>query len=166
MHRLAAVLVMCAVAVGCASATTDSADSPVATASTTSTSGAPPTTAAPENTAAGSTPATEAATDAATFYPDVIDAVATEQDGGWHFEVTISSPYDSPAQYADAWRVLAPDGTELGLRILTHDHASEQPFTRSQSGIQIPADVERVTVEGRDLLNGWGGATLEMQLER
>ena len=60
--------------------------------------------------------------------------------------------------------VLGPDGTEYGIRILAHDHANEQPFTRSQSGIPIPADVQTVTIQGRDLANGWGGLTFELTL--
>lgn len=100
------------------------------------------------------------------LFPDVI-GVESELDGGtWTFSVTISSPYDTAQQYADAWRVVGPDGTEYGVRILTHDHADEQPFTRRQSGITIPDDVDVVTVQARDLLNGWGGATLEHELER
>lgn len=99
------------------------------------------------------------------LFPDVIDATATSDgEGTWRFDVTISSPYDSPEQYADAWRVLGPDGTEYGIRVLTHDHAGEQPFTRSQGGIAIPPEVDTVTIEGRDLRNGWGGATLELTL--
>ena len=92
-------------------------------------------------------------------------AEATQSDDGtWTFAVTLSSPYDSPSQYADAWRVLGPDGVELGFRLLTHHHANEQPFTRSQSGIEIPDDVTTVTVEGRDQLNGWGGESLDYDL--
>lgn len=92
-------------------------------------------------------------------FPDVVAVEATPVGGGAvRFDVTISSPYDSPERYADAWRVLAPDGTELGVRVLTHDHADEQPFTRSDT-FDVPADVTEVTVEGRDLVNGWGGAT-------
>ena len=98
-------------------------------------------------------------------FPDVLAAQATpEGNDAWRFDVTLSSPYDSAARYADAWRVVGPDGTEYGIRVLTHDHASEQPFTRSQSGIVIPADVDTVTVEGRDQANGWGGGTLEVRL--
>ena len=98
-------------------------------------------------------------------FPSVIDAAATsEGDNSWRFDVTISSPYDSPERYADAWRVLGPDDIEYGIRILTHDHASEQPFTRSQSGIAIPADVRTVTIQGRDLVNGWGGPTFDLTL--
>ena len=98
-------------------------------------------------------------------FPSVIGATATpDGDGTWRFDVTISSPYDTPERYADAWRVLGPDGTEYGIRILAHDHANEQPFTRSQSGIPIPADVQTVTIQGRDLANGWGGPTFELTL--
>lgn len=81
-------------------------------------------------------------------------------------EATISSPYDSPDRYADAFRVLAPDGTVLGVRELLHDHANEQPFTRSLDDVRIPDDVDRVTVEGRDLANGWGGDTVTVTVPR
>jgi hypothetical protein len=101
------------------------------------------------------------------LYPDVIDVeVISSPDGTWTFAVTIRSPYDSPERYADAWRVLGPDGEEYGLRVLTHDHAGEQPFTRSLSGIEIPDDVTEVTVQGRDQLSGWGGATVLVDLKR
>lgn len=100
-------------------------------------------------------------------FPDVIAATAQlDGDGTWTFAATISSPYDTPERYADAWRVLGPDGTVFGVRELAHDHANEQPFTRSRSGIEIPDDVDTVTVEGRDQANGWGGGTVEVVLER
>lgn len=103
--------------------------------------------------------------DASQHFPDVL-AVQSEQaaDGSWTFTVTLSSPYDTPEQYADAWRVVGSDGTEFGFRLLTHDHANEQPFTRSQNGVVIPEGELTVTVEGRDLINGWGGASLEHDL--
>lgn len=98
-------------------------------------------------------------------FPDILAAQATpDGDGTWRFDVTVSSTYDTAARYADAWRVVGPDGTEYGIRVLTHDHQFEQPFTRSQGGIAIPADVTSVTIEGRDLANGWGGGFLEIDL--
>lgn len=98
-------------------------------------------------------------------FPDILAAQATpDGDGTWRFDVTVSSTYDTPQRYADAWRVVGPDGAELGIRVLTHDHANEQPFTRSQSGIAIPADITQVTVEGRDQANGWGGGSLVVDL--
>lgn len=99
-------------------------------------------------------------------FPDVVAVQSSrDDDGSWTFAVTLSSPYDSPERYADAWRVLGPDGTEYAIRVLAHDHAEEQPFTRSTSRVVIPDSVKVVTVEGRDLVNGWGGTTLEHALE-
>lgn len=97
-------------------------------------------------------------------FPDVIDATATESSGSWTFNVTVSSPYDSPERYADGWRIVGPDGTEFGFRLLTHDHGAEQPFTRSLSDVSIPDDVGVVTIEARDQANGFGGETFELQL--
>lgn len=105
--------------------------------------------------------------DSSQHFPDVLAAESGQAaDGSWTFSVTLSSPYDTAEQYADAWRVLGPDGTEFGYRGLTHDHANEQPFTRSQNGIVIHDDIDTVTVQGRDLINGWGGDTLDHELAR
>ena len=100
-------------------------------------------------------------------FPDVLDVVAAYDDssGTWSFDVTISSPYDTAERYADGWRVVGPDGDVYGVHTLTHDHASEQPFTRRQSGVEIPADVTEVTIEGRDRENGFGGRTLTIPLQ-
>ncbi len=101
------------------------------------------------------------------LFPDVIGATAIQDaDGTWTFSATLSSPYDSPERYADAWRVVDADGNEYAVRVLTHDHANEQPFTRSQGGVAIPDDVSIVTIEGRDQVSGWGGATFELELAR
>lgn len=99
------------------------------------------------------------------LFPDVV-AVEADQDadGSWTFLVTLSSPYDTPERYADAWRVAGPDGEVYGVRELTHDHQSEQPFTRSQSGIVIPDGVTEVLVEGRDQVSGWGGKSIRFEL--
>ena len=109
----------------------------------------------------------DAGEDGEELFPDVVDVVATAEDAGsWTFAVTLSSPYDSPDRYADSWRVRNEDGTVYGERFLTHDHANEQPFTRSQSGIEIPDSVIVVVVEGRDQISGWGGETMTIELER
>jgi len=103
--------------------------------------------------------------DAAAF-PEILAAQLTRNsDGSFDIAVTISSPYDTPQRYADGWRVLAPDGTVLGKHTLLHDHANEQPFTRTQRGAIIPSDVLSVTIEGRDLVNGYGGGTLTVSVE-
>jgi len=100
------------------------------------------------------------------LFPDILDVVVTPEGDTFRFDVTVSSPYDTPERYADAWRIVAPDGTELGVRELAHDHAAEQPFTRSLTDVEVPPGVTTVTVEGRDQVNGWGGATVTVTVER
>jgi hypothetical protein len=76
----------------------------------------------------------------------------------------MSSPYDSPERYADGWRILGAGGEVYGEMTLAHDHASEQPFTRTQSGVEIPDGATTVVVEGRDSENGYGGQTRTVDL--
>lgn len=98
-------------------------------------------------------------------FPDVLTADIVRDDArSWTVSATISSPYDTTERYADAFRVLTPDGRELGVRVLTHPHQDEQPFTRSLSGVEIPVDVQTVVVQGRDLVHGWGGTTFTIVL--
>jgi hypothetical protein len=98
-------------------------------------------------------------------YPTVTGVVASlDASGTFSFDVTMSSPYDTPARYADGWRVVGADGTVYGVRVLTHDHANEQPFTRSLGNVEIPLSIVSVYIEGRDLANGWGGEPYPVQL--
>jgi len=98
-------------------------------------------------------------------YPDVVAVKVTPRGGNrFDFDVTLSSRYDSPERYADAFRVMTPDGKSLSERILWHDHAGEQPFTRDLYGVTIPPQVGRVTVQGRDREFGYGGRTVEVAL--
>lgn len=97
-------------------------------------------------------------------HPDVLAAELEPTGGTWRLSATLSSPYDTPERYADAFRALAEDGTELGVRLLAHDHANEQPFTRSLSDLDIPDGVDRITVQGRDQDYGWGGASVELEV--
>ena len=121
-----------------------------------------------DDSGAGDASSAEASEDAGSTadadFPNVV-AVELRSDGDtWSLDVTMSSEYDTPERYADGWRVLDPGGNELGTMELTHDHAGEQPFTRSQSGLEIPDGVETIIVEGHDLENGYGGATVEVDV--
>ena len=86
----------------------------------------------------------------------VVDVRASEGSGGWRFDVTVRHGDEGWDHYADAWRVVGPDGAVYGTRTLHHPHVEEQPFTRSLSGVAIPDGVETVTVEARDSVHGWG----------
>jgi hypothetical protein len=98
-------------------------------------------------------------------FPDVVDVrVHARGDNRFDFDATLSSPYDSPQRYADAFRVMGNGGVVYGERTLFHDHASEQPFTRDLYGVTIPAGIKTVVVQGRDQKYGYGGKTRQVAL--
>lgn len=98
-------------------------------------------------------------------FPDVLGAEITPRgENRFDFDVTISSPYDTPARYADGFRVSGLDGERYGERKLLHDHAEEQPFTRDLYGVEIPAGVRRVVIQARDQRYGYGGKSIEVDL--
>lgn len=98
-------------------------------------------------------------------YPDVVSATVQPRGSDtFDFNVTVSSPYDTPARYADAFRVLGRDGAVFGERKLLHDHAGEQPFTRDLYGVKIPPGIRVVVIQARDQRYGYGGKTVEVVL--
>ena len=103
---------------------------------------------------------------------DVLYVRAVEAaEGTWTFHVTVQHPDTGWEDYADGWDVLTPDGMVLKpdpdspfTRLLLHPHESEQPFTRSQSGIVIPSGVTLVRVRAHDLVDGFGGREVVVDL--
>lgn len=96
---------------------------------------------------------------------DVVAAKHTKApDGTYRFDVTVRHADEGWEHYADKWQVIGPDGTVFGERVLAHPHDNEQPFTRSQSGIGIPADIDTVTIRAHDKVHGWGGMELDVDL--
>lgn len=107
----------------------------------------------------------QAADLAAQKYPDVIGVTVTARARDtFDFDVTVSSPYDTAARYADGFRALGKNGVVLGARELFHDHASEQPFTRDLYGVKIPRGVKSVTIQARDRQFGYGGKSVDVAL--
>ena len=89
----------------------------------------------------------------------------------WTFDVTVSHPDTGWKDYANGWDVVLPDKTVLKTnsdneftRVLWHPHQTEQPFTRSQGGLKIPAAIEKVQVRAHDLVNGFGGKEVVVDL--
>ncbi|MEL6271651.1 MAG: hypothetical protein AAFV33_08910 [Chloroflexota bacterium] len=92
-------------------------------------------------------------------------------NGTWNFSVTVRHPDTGWEDYADGWDVVLPDGTVVRrsaddpfTRLLLHPHENEQPFTRSQSGLAIPDDVTTVTVRAHDIVDGFGGQEIVVDL--
>ncbi|MDH3262532.1 MAG: hypothetical protein OEM24_00880 [Paracoccaceae bacterium] len=96
--------------------------------------------------------------------PEIVAAEAQPAGGAWSFSVTLSHPDTGWDHYADGWSVIAPDGTELGFRELLHPHETEQPFTRSLSGVEVPEGVAEVTIRARCSVDGWAEQVFEFRL--
>jgi hypothetical protein len=92
-------------------------------------------------------------------------------DGTWTFYVTVEHPDTGWDDYADGWDVLTqqgdvikPDPDSPFTRLLLHPHVDEQPFTRSQRGIAIPEGVDKVIVRAHDIVDGFGGQEVLVDL--
>lgn len=95
----------------------------------------------------------------------VVENVHMKKSGDtWTFDVTLTHADTGWDDYADGWRVLDAKGNELGVRNLAHPHVNEQPFTRSLSGVSIPADVTEVGIQARDSVGGWSSAVKKINL--
>ena len=99
-----------------------------------------------------------------------VRAISTGEES-WTFHVTVDHPDTGWEDYADGWDVVLPDGTIVKpdetspfTRLLTHPHETERPFTRSQSNIIIPASITSVTVRAHDLVAGFGGKEVVVDL--
>jgi len=97
--------------------------------------------------------------------PPVIEAVTASQAGsGWQFNVTVRHPDSGWDHYADGWEVLDPDGARLGYRELLHPHETEQPFTRSLTGVTVPDGITRVQIRAKCSVDGWNASTISVDL--
>jgi hypothetical protein len=116
--------------------------------------------------------ATDIPTTSGTADADVEFVRAVQAEGGrWTFHVTVSHPDTGWEDYADGWDVVTPDGQILKqneadtfTRLLLHPHETEQPFSRSQSRLVVPDGVTQVTVRAHDLIDGFGGSEVVVDL--
>ena len=82
------------------------------------------------------------------------------------FIVAVQHDDEGWNHYANAWEVLAPDGTVLATRVLRHPHVREQPFTRELRGVEVPAALLSVRIRARDSVHGFGGREVAVSLGR
>ena len=94
-----------------------------------------------------------------------------DSDGTWSFHVTVAHPDTGWDDYADGWDIVLPgdkivitDPESRFTRLLLHPHVDEQPFTRSQGGIRIPPGITELRVRAHDLVDGFGGQEVTLDL--
>lgn len=96
---------------------------------------------------------------------DVIDVeVKKIADNTYQFSVTVLHADEGWEHYADKWEILSTDNQVLGTRTLLHPHVDEQPFTRSLSGVKIPAGITEVMIRAHDSVHEYGGKVIQVTL--
>lgn len=98
--------------------------------------------------------------------PVVVDAQASGGGDIWTISVTLSHPDTGWDHYADGWQVLDSNENIIGFRTLAHPHVNEQPFTRSLSGVIIPADHNFVLIRARDNIGNWSAETFKIEISK
>lgn len=92
-------------------------------------------------------------------------AALLESTGRWSFSVTVRHNDEGWEHYAGLWEVIDPEtAVVLGRRVLAHPHDNEQPFSRSQSGIVIPAETTVVLVRAKCTKHGFEGKAVLVDL--
>ena len=84
----------------------------------------------------------------------------------WNANVTLKHADSGWEHYADVWRVVDAKGNVFGTRTLFHPHETEQPFTRSLSGIKVPEGVTVIFIEAHDKVHGWSKQRLQVDLSK
>jgi hypothetical protein len=84
----------------------------------------------------------------------------------WLVRVTLKHQDKGWEHYADNWQIVDGNGKVLGDRILYHPHVDEQPFTRSLSNVNIPANIRIIYITAHDKIHGWTANRLKIDLRK
>ncbi len=95
---------------------------------------------------------------------EIVDVKVSNNQGKYRFDVTIRHADRGWHHHADGWEVVSASGDVLGKRVLAHPHVDEQPFTRSLSGVDIPAGTPSVLIRAHDSVHGYNKSMFEVKL--
>lgn len=160
-RMLAPVLLMMLIVIGCDEGDTSGAPSTQpepGNAAVTTTSTAPTASTAPASSGASSSTA------AGDGCAHVIDATIELEGTTATVSATVLSDDTGWEKYADVWEIRTAQGAVIGERVLTHPHETEQPFTRSLGGVQVPLDSTTLIIAAHDSVFGWCGDTFTLEL--
>lgn len=87
----------------------------------------------------------------------VVRAQASKMGGSWRIDVTVRHADAGWDHYANGWGIYTTDGRQLAYREILHPHDTEQPFTRSLTGVKIPEGVTTLVIRAKDNVHGVGG---------
>lgn len=100
-----------------------------------------------------------------TDFAQVKEVLATQEtNGSWCFGTSVMHNDEGWEHYANGCEIIDLEGNQLGTRKLHHPHVNEQPFTRSQCNIKIPANISKVIVRAKCNQHGFGGKAMLVEL--
>lgn len=111
-----------------------------------------------------STPAVETWRELDLRFANVLD-VSFERLNSTQVRFDVTLVHDDQGEapnFADWWQVEDLTGVVLGQRILAHAHGT-QPFTRSAT-IDVPVSIPSVVIRGHDMLHGFGGQVIVLDV--
>lgn len=86
-------------------------------------------------------------------------------DGMWDVHVEVRHNDEGWNHYANVWQIVDSDtGEVVGERNLAHPHETEQPFTRSLTGLVIPETVRNIKIRARCNLHDYGGREISFEI--
>ena len=97
---------------------------------------------------------------------DVIKVEVDKSGSTYSFSVTVKHADESWQHYANKWDVVSLEGQVFATRILHHPHVNEQPFTRSLSGVAVDSGIDSVIIRAHDLVHGYGGKEMVVELTK
>lgn len=97
--------------------------------------------------------------------PRILGVEVSHPGMGWRFDVTLEHPDTGWDHFADGWEIVDANGTVLGFRKLHHPHVTEQPFTRSLSGVMLPDGLREVFIRARCSAEGWASEPYKVRLD-
>ena len=80
------------------------------------------------------------------------------------FSVTLEHDDEGWDHFANQWDVVTMEGRLLKSRVLFHPHENEQPFTRSLSGVKVPAGTKSVRIRAKDSVHGYSKQEFTVQI--
>jgi hypothetical protein len=91
---------------------------------------------------------------------NVTNVTTSGSPQNYQFTVTVRSPDEGCAEYADWWEVLSQEGELIYRRTIDEPHVDEQPFTTTGGPVEIPED-QLVIVRAHMREAGYGGQAFE-----
>ena len=92
--------------------------------------------------------------------------LSEKSNGTWTFDVSVLHDDSGWDHYADLWIVVDSETEEiLSSRVLAHPHETEQPFTRSLSGVRISENTRYVEVRAKCNLHDFEGQRVRIDFE-